>query len=225
MYPKSRPHNLLSSLSETPLRRPLRGSPSCCPSCSPSRLGRSPDRCSPHCSDNYVPGRLARCCPDCPQSRLPGCSVRCSRSRSDHCGLSRCPHGSLSSSDRCFPDCSVNCLPSCFVHCCLGCRDGPDLGPARPLDRARGDTWPRRPLPDSACHLRNLWLVRTAFGVSRGRRCRRSEVARLPPDARRLRALVQFDAGYPSEMAVCGENQVAILDGNRCQNEVAERQG
>jgi hypothetical protein len=30
---------------------------------------------------------------------------------------------------------------------------------ARPLDRTRGDTWPRRPLSDSASHLRNLRMT------------------------------------------------------------------
>ena len=117
----------LSAASLTPIRHPLRGSPSCCPSWSPGRSDRCLGRCSPRCSDRYGPNRR----PGCSQGRCSRCPVRCSRSRSDHCGLSRRPRCSRRSPDRCSPDCSENrfpsCPPVCSVHCGPGCRDSPSL--------------------------------------------------------------------------------------------------
>jgi hypothetical protein len=124
-----KPPNLLNNqalgrLHESPLRRPLRGSPGCCPSCPPSRSGR----CPPHRSDRCGPNRPTSCSPGC----LPDCSPRsfprCSPRSSVHCCPSRFPRCSPRSSGRCSDDCPESRFPSrswsCSVHCLPDCGYG-----------------------------------------------------------------------------------------------------
>ncbi len=118
-------HNPLFSLSETPLHRPLRGSPSC-PPCSPQCRSGS---CFPRSSDRCGRNGSLRCSPGCPQGcgprRSARCPALCSRRRSGSCGLDRRPRCSLRSSDRCSHDCPENRFPnysrSCSVRCLIRC--------------------------------------------------------------------------------------------------------
>ena len=88
-----KPPNFLSNqalgrLSETPLRHPLRGSLSCCPSCPLRSSGhRSPGR-SDHCGPNRCPHCHLGCSPDCFVRYSLRCSARCPAHCSDCCGLS-----------------------------------------------------------------------------------------------------------------------------------------
>ena len=113
--PNSRRHSPLGPIPESPLRRPPGGPPSCCPSCSRGRPGRSSDRCLPHCPDNCCPGYFARCLPGCLQNRCPSCSISCFRDCSDHSAPGRRP--------RCSPRCSSDCLADC-PRVCSGCSSG-----------------------------------------------------------------------------------------------------
>ena len=122
----------LSGLSETPLRRCPRSSPSCHPRCSvrcsPRRSDRCGLNCSPHCGLGRCPGCGTSRCPRCPPHYFIRYSPRCS----DHCGRSCRPRCSPRSSDRCSPDCSENsfpnCPPSCSAHCCADCGFSNDPG-------------------------------------------------------------------------------------------------
>jgi len=112
-------HQALGRLPETPLRRPLRGSLSCCLSCPPRRSGRCPPRRFNRCGPNRPAGCSPGCLPDCFPRCSPRCSAGCSTRCSDCCGPSRSPRCSPRSSDRSSPDCPENRLPSCSQRCSI----------------------------------------------------------------------------------------------------------
>jgi hypothetical protein len=116
-HPKHLNTNALAYVPESPLRHPLRGSPSCSPCCPPRSPHRRFGSCLPRSSDRCGRNHSPHCSPSCFQSCRPRCSVRCPRSRSNYCGPSRCPHCSPRNSDRCSLGCSVSSLPDCRPGC------------------------------------------------------------------------------------------------------------
>ena len=144
--------NLLSNealghLPESHLRRPLRGSLSCCPSCPPRRSGHYLPHRSDHCGPNRPTGCSPGCLPDC----SPRCSAGCSTHRSGCCGPSRSPRCSPRSSDRCSANCPENRFPGCSLNCSVDCGE----------DRGQGN-------PCRCCPAENVQSGGQSLGVARG---------------------------------------------------------